>query len=137
MDEKTFKPLVDKVYLSLFAFTLGVMLALTVLLALKAPISLISLVPIDLLVLYLVVSPFFGYVKLGEDRLYIRFGIILKREIPYDKIRSAEKVRKFYSDSMLSLKTAMEHVNIRYNSFDIVSVSVVGSDSLVSFLLGL
>ena len=137
MEEKVFKPLVDKVYLSLLAFTLGVMLALTVLLALKAPISLISLVPIDLLVLYLVVSPFFGYVKLGEDRLYIRFGIILKREIPYDKIRSAEKVRKFYSDSMLSLKTAMEHVNIRYNSFDIVSVSVVGSDSLVSFLLGL
>ena len=137
MEEKVFKPLVDKVYLSLLAFTLGVMLALTVLLAFKAPISLIPLVPIDLLVLYFVVSPFFGYVKLGEDRLYIRFGIILKREIPYDKIRSAEKVRKFYSDSMLSLKTAMEHVNIRYNTFDIVSVSVVGSDSLISFLLGL
>ena len=137
MEEKVFKPLVDKVYLSLLAFTLGVMLALTVLLAFKAPISLISLVPIDLLVLYFVVSPFFGYVKLGEDRLYIRFGIILKREIPYDKIRSAEKVRKFYSDSMLSLKTAMEHVNIRYNTFDIVSVCGVGSDSLVSFLLGL
>ena len=55
----------------------------------------------------------------------------MKREIPYEKIRGAKKERKWYSDSMLSLKNSMEHVNLLYNTFDFVTISVVDSDELI------
>jgi hypothetical protein len=35
---------------------------------------------------------------------------------------------------MLSLKNALEHVNIKYNNFDIVSVSVVDNDGFIEEL---
>ena len=52
-------------------------------------------------------------------------------EIPYTSIRDVCKERKFYSDSMMSLKYTLEHVNIKYNRFDLVSVSVVENDELI------
>ena len=66
--------------------------------------------------------------------LRLRFGFFMKREIPYSKIRGVEKVRRFYSDSMLSLKNSFDHLNIKYNTFDIISISVVGSEDFVSEL---
>ena len=35
---------------------------------------------------------------------------------------------------MTSLKNALEHVNIKYNNFDVVTVSVVGNDEFISEL---
>jgi hypothetical protein len=35
---------------------------------------------------------------------------------------------------MASLKNALEHVNIKYNTFDIVSVSVVDNDGFIEEL---
>ena len=35
---------------------------------------------------------------------------------------------------MLSLKSAMEHVEIRYNSFDVTVVSVKDNDALIAEL---
>ena len=45
-----------------------------------------------------------------------------------------KKERKFYSETMLSLKSAMEHVEIRYNSFDVTVVSVKDNDALIAEL---
>jgi hypothetical protein len=58
----------------------------------------------------------------------------MKREIPYGRIRGMSLERKFYSDSMLSLKGAFEHVNIKYNRFDLISVSVRTNDALIDAL---
>ena len=85
-------------------------------------------------VLYFFVSPLFGYVELRENSMLIKYGFILKKEIPYSKIRSVTKARKFYSDSMMSLKNSFDHVNIKYNTFDVTCVSVVDNDSFINEL---
>ena len=88
----------------------------------------------DLLTLYFLISPLFGYVELREDTLFIKLGFFMKREIPYKSIRGTAKARKFYSDSMLSLKNSFEHVNIKYNRFDIMSMSVKDNDEFIKDL---
>ena len=127
---KKFSPLVDKLFWIISIPTVIFIAAMTVISAF-APVSLIITIPVDLFVIYFLVSPLFGYVELRENSVYIRFGLIMKREIPYEKIRDAVKVRKLYSDSMVSLKNSIEHVNIGYNKFDIVSVSVVKNDDFI------
>ena len=133
MDSKRFKPLVDKLYWIIIIFTSAVMIGLTVPSAF-APITLWIIVPTDVLVYYFLISPLFGYVELRANTVFIKFGFILKKEIPYKKIRGAVKERRTYSDSILALKNALEHVNIKYNTFDIVTVSVVGNDRLIEEL---
>ena len=84
-----------------------------------------------LLTAYFLISPLFGYVELREKTVFIKFGFFMKREIPYEKIRGTKKERKWYSDSMLSLKNSMEHVNLQYNTFDFVTISVVDNDEFI------
>ncbi len=129
MENKRFKPLFDKVYLSICISTALLMLAATVFCFLE-PVALAIMIPADIFVLYFLLSPTVGYVELREDSVFIKFGFIMEREISYGKIRGITKERKFYADSMLSLKNAMEHINIKYNRFDIVSVSVVNGEEL-------
>ena len=133
MKPKKFKPLFDKTYAVIW-ISLSVLMILCTVLAALEPTALFVMIPTDLFVLYFLVSPMFGYVELREEAVFIRFGLILKREIPYQKIRGITKERKFYSDSMLSLKNAMEHINIKYNTFDMISVSIVESEALVQAL---
>lgn len=125
-----FKPLVDKLYYIIMIPTAALMCALTVISAIH-PVSLLVTISVDLLVIWFFVSPLFGYVELRENSLYIKYGLILKKDIPYDKIVRIEKERRFYSESMMSLKNALEHVNIRYNRYDLTCVSVVGNDALI------
>ena len=127
---KRYKPLVDKMFYIILLTSIIPMAAMTVISAFS-PISLVVTIPVDLLVIYFIISPLFGYVELRDSTLYIKYGFIMSKEIPYAKIRGTVKARKFYSDSMLSLKNAMEHVNVRYNTFDIASVSVVGNDDFI------
>ena len=127
---KRFKPLVDKMFYIILLTSIIPMAAMTVISAFS-PISLVVTIPVDLLVIYFIISPLFGYVELRDSTLYIKYGLIMAKEIPYAKIRGTVKARKFYSDSMVSLKNAMEHVNVRYNTFDIASVSVVGNDDFI------
>ena len=56
---------------------------------------------------------------------------LLKKEIPYHKIRAIEKERGIYCNSIMSLKNALDHVNIKYNKFDVTTISVVGNDDLI------
>ena len=135
MESVRFKPLFDKLYWITLIPTAVLMAALTVMAAVDSPLTAVALaLPIDIFTFYFFVSPIFGYVELREDSVFIKFGFILKREVPYGKIRGIEKARSAISDSLLSVKSSFEHVNIKYNKFDVVSVSVVGNDAFIKEL---
>ena len=86
-----FKPLVDKLYWILFIPTNVVVVLLTVIPPFFAPQTLLVTLPILLFLNYFFISPLFGYVELREEDVLIKYGLIIKRIIPYSKIRSAEK----------------------------------------------
>ena len=134
MENRIFKPKLDKMFWIILIPTSLFLLAMTVVPTIFAPEALFIIIPIDLFVIYFLISPLLGYAELRSNTLFIKFGFILKREIPYAKIRGAEKTEKFYSDSMISLKNAIEHVNVRYNTFDVVSISVIDNDKFIEEL---
>lgn len=135
MDNKRFRPFVDKLFWIIAIPTLILLACVTALLFFyPAPVAIVVTVLVDLVTIYLLVSPLFGYVELREKSVYIRFGLILTREIPYQRIRGVVRERKWYSDSMLSLKNSFEHINIKYNTFDIATISVVDNDTFVEEL---
>ena len=136
MKNERYKPKVDKLFWWLFSITNGVLLAILVPTTIDAPSTLFINLPIFLFTNYFFISSLFGYVELREHELFIKYGFFLKRSIPYAKIRKLEKDRKFYTESILSLKNAMEHVNIRYNSFDLTAVSVTDNDALIAAIEG-
>ena len=130
---RRFRPKIDWLFWLIWVPTGVLMLVLTVIGAF-APMALVLMVLVDIFVFYFLVSSLVGYVELRERSLFIKYGFILKREIPYASIREVTKERRFYSDAMLSLKNAMEHLNIKYNRFDLTSVSVVDGDVLLAEL---
>ena len=132
MKNERYKPKVDKLFWWLFSITNGVLLAILVPTTIDAPTTLFINLPIFLFTNYFFISSLFGYIELRERELFIKYGFFLKRSIPYAKIRSLQKERKFYTDSILSLKNAMEHVNIKDNSFDVTAVSVTDNDALIA-----
>ncbi len=125
MENKRYKPYFDKLYLIITIPTFALVLATTLLTLFTGVYAFFFFVPVDIFVAFLLISPIFGYAELRESTLFIKYGLILKKEIPYDKIRGAEIKRSFYSESMLALKNSFEHINVKYNSFDVTSVSVV------------
>ncbi len=133
MPTRRFKPKFDKLYRWILVPCVIYMIVMTVI-SFVHPTMLIIIGAVNLLLVWALVTPWFGYVELREQTVLVKFGLFLKREIPYGKIRKMDKVRRWYSESMLSLKNAMEHVDIRYNSFDVVSVSVVDNDALIEAL---
>lgn len=133
MENKKFRPLFDKLFWWTLIPTAIIMIAMTVV-STFAPITLLITIPVDIFAAYFFVSPFFGYAELRERSVYIKFGFLLKKEIPYCKIRKLQKDRKFYSESIVSLKNALDHVNIRYNNYDVATVSVVDMDSFIEEL---
>ena len=130
---KKYKPLVDKLFYFIWIPTVA-LLIVTTFIAASHPLALIIMIPTDLFTFYFLVSSLVGYVELREESLFIKFGFIIKRDIPYSKIREISKERKFHSETMLSLKNAMEHVNIKYNKFDVVCVSVEDNDEFIENL---
>lgn len=134
METKKFKPLFDRIFFIICLVTLTLTVLSTVIPAIFYPRILFLMLPVDIFVLYFLISPLFGYVTLGETALFIKYGLVLKKEIPYSKIRSAEKELKAYSESMMALKNAIEHVNIKYNTFDVTTVSVADNDGFIEEL---
>ena len=133
VEKMRYKPLVDKLFFIIWIPTVLLLAAGTVISA-YAPLSLLIMIPVDIFTLFFLVSPLFGYVELRERTLFIRLGLIMKREIPYEKIRAIESERRWYTYSMLSLKCALDHLNLRYNSFDVITVSVKGNAELANAL---
>ena len=130
MENKRFKPLIDKLFLWITIPTAMLFLFLIFISVCELVALLITLSSM-LFTAYFLISPLFGYVELREKTVFIKFGFFMKREIPYEKIRGIKKERKWYSDSMLSLKNSMDHVNLQYNTFDFVTISVVDNDELI------
>ena len=128
-----YKPLVDKLFFIIWIPTVLLLAVGTVFSALE-PLSLLIMVPVDLFTLYFLFTSLFGYVELREKALFIKLGFIMKREIAYEKIRAIETERRWFTYSMLSLKCALDHVNVKYNSFDVITVSVKELDSFVKEL---
>ncbi len=133
MKVKRYKPKFDKLFFIIWVPTVLLLLVGTVIAATEL-VGLLIMIFTDLFTLYFLVSSVVGYVELGENFLFIRFGFFITREIPYAKIRSLKKERRVYSESMLALKNSLDHVDIRYNSFDVVSVSVRDNDDLIAEL---
>jgi hypothetical protein len=134
METKKYRPKIDKLYWILLLFTNAVCVPLLFIPPFFSLVTLFVTLPLFVFVNYFFVSPLFGYVELREDGFFIKYGFFLKRYIPYGKIRSVSKERKFYTESMLSLKNALDHVNIKYGSFDVTSVSVLDEDTMISEL---
>ncbi len=132
MSNKKYKPKLDKLYWILFISTNLICVGITVIPLFSDFGALIVTIPTLLFVNYFFISPLFGYVELREETLFIKYGFFLKKEIKYSKIRKIEKQRRFYSESMMSLKNAIEHVEIKYNSFDVTTVSVVDNHAFIS-----
>ena len=135
MSHVKFKPFIDKLFWSISIPTVLFLTAFTVAVSIHEPVTLFFSIPIDLFVSYFLVSPLFGYAELRESSLFIKYGFFIKKEIPYSKIRGAKKVRKWYSDSMLSLKNSLDHVNVKYNTFDMTSISVKDNDAFIEELM--
>lgn len=135
MERKKFKPLIDKLYWIISIPVLILIAAMTLVVCFfPEPVALFIIVPVDFITIYFLVSSLFGYVELRENSLYVKYGLMLKKEIPYDKIRGAAKEHKFHSESMMSLKNAFEHVNIKYNTFDVTTVSVINNCTFIKEL---
>ena len=109
----------------------AVLLAVATVISLSSLLALLILIATDLFALYFLLSSLAGYVELREESVFIKLGFIMKIDIPYEKIRGFSRQRKIYSDSTVSIKNSLEHVNIKYNKFDLVSVSVVTNDELI------
>ena len=129
-----FNPKIDKLFAIIFIPTVTLTACVTVIPSLFSLVTLWITLPTLIFVLYFLISPLFGYVELRENSVFIKYGFILKKEIPYEKIRGAFLERSFYSQSMMSLKNSFEHVNIKYNSFDVTTVSVKENQELINLL---
>ena len=130
--QKRYKPLIDRLFWITAAIAAILLIVVTVSVCFYPDAFALGVVIFtDLLTLYLILSPLFGYVELRESGVFIKFGLILKKEIPYDKIKGVSRERKCYSESILSLKNSLEHINIKYGSFDVVTVSVTDNGDLI------
>ena len=134
MENKKFKPLFDKLFW-LSWIPLSVMLIVGTVIAATAPMALIIMLATDIFTAYFLISSTVGYVELRENSVFVKCGFILKRDIPYSSIRGLTEERKIYSESMISIKNALDHVNIKYGKFDVITVSVKGSDDLIREIL--
>jgi hypothetical protein len=132
MENKRFKPKFDRLYFWITFPTALLVLGMLVLTAIERSIGgWIVTACTAVFIGYFLVSPCFGYVELREETLFVKFGFFLKREIPYKSIRGIEKKHTAIADSMLSLKNAMDHVNVKYGSFDCTSVSIMDEDAMI------
>ena len=134
METKKYRPKIDKLYWILLISTNAICAPLLFILPFFSFTTLFITLPLFVFVNYFFLSPLLGYVELRDNELFIKYGFILKRSIPYGKVRSVAKERKFYTESMLSLKNALEHVNIKYNTYDYTAVSVVDNDAFIAEL---
>ena len=130
---KKYKPLTGGLFFAIWIPTAALMIAATVIAAFS-PLALIIMIPTDIFTFYFLVTSLVGYAELREKSLFVKFGFIIKREIPYSKIRDIFKERKFHSETMLSLKNSVEHIIIKYNKFDVICVSVKNNDEFMESL---
>ena len=133
MENKRYKPLIGKMFWVIWIPTLIFLAVITIMSAAYIAALLIMLAT-DIFTAYFLVSSLVGYVELCEDSVFVKLGFFTTRAIPYNKIRDVSKEHKLYADSMVSLKNSLDHVNIKYNKFDVLSVSVTDNDELIKMI---
>lgn len=130
MKNERFSPLIDRTWFYICIPTALLLIAATVI-SLSSVGALILMIAVDAFTLYFLLAPLYSYVELREKGLFIQYGLVIKREIPYESIREIKKDNRFYAETMLSIKYAREHVEIRYGKFDVTTVSVKNNDIFV------
>ena len=130
---KKYKPKIDRLFWIIWSIVTIILVPCTII-ALSDWVSGIILILTDIFTYYFMITSLVAYVELRENTMYVKFGFILKREIPYEKIIKIEKEKKVMSYSMLSIKNSYEHYNIRYNKYDMITVSVVDNEDLIKEL---
>ena len=133
MENKRYKPLIGKTFWVIWIPTL-IFLAVVTIMSAAYISALLIMLATDIFTVYFLVSSLVGYVELREETVFVKLGFFTTREIPYNKIRDVSKEHKLYADSMLSLKNSLDHVNIKYNRFDVLSVSVTDNDELIDMI---
>lgn len=84
-----------------------------------------------LLVEVLMISSLFGYARLEETTLYIRFGFFVHKKISYHRIKSMEKKKGYFRESLFSLNTSMEYIRIEYDENKFITVSIRNSEEFI------
>lgn len=130
---KKYKPKVDKLFYILLVVINVISLAILIIpqLFYLSFESFIFSIIVILFINYFLISPLFGYIEIRETSIFIKYGIILKKEIPFNKIKKLELKKKWYSDSILALKCSIEHVDITFNGYDKTCVSVKENDIFI------
>lgn len=131
MKNKKYRPKIDKLFYCIMIPTAVIVLLPVILCGILEPGTLFITVPLLLFTAYFFVTTLFGYATLRESGLFIKYGLIMKIEIPYDKIRGIEKERRIISPSIISIKNALDHVNIKFNTFDVTTLSLKDSDEFI------
>jgi hypothetical protein len=133
MEIKRYKPAIDKLFYAIWIPTSILMITATVISFYELG-AFILMLAVDVFTFYFMISSLVGYVELRMNSVFVKFGFIIKREIPYDKIRKIAKERKIMSNTYLSLKNSLDHVSIKYNKYDEIVVSVINNDDLIKEL---
>ncbi len=128
-----YRPKIDKFFWWMLVIVNAVCLSLLVI-SIFDPISFFCTVPIALFCNYFFISPLFGYAELREDHIFIKYGLILKKSIPYKRLRSVEIKRGIISEAVIDLKLSLEHIVIKYNTFDFTIISVKENQFLIEEL---
>ena len=130
---KKYKPKVDKLFYIMLVVINVISLAILIIpqLFYLSFESFIFSIIVILFINYFLISPLFGYIEIRETSIFIKYGIILKKEIPFNKIKKLELKKKWYSDSIFALKCSIEHVDITFNSYDKTCVSVKENDIFI------
>ena len=133
MENQRYKPLIGKMFWVIWIPTL-IFLAVVTIMSAAYIAALLIMIVTDIFTVYFLVSSLVGYVELREESVFVKLGFFTTREISYNKIRDVSKEHKLYADSMVSLKNSLDHVNIKYNRFDVLSVSVTDNDELIDMI---
>lgn len=130
-----FKPLVDKYFYTPIILVLILFIAPIMVGIVCKQIDQIIITSLLFIVIgVLLISPLFGYVKIEDDHIFIKYGLFFKRKIFYTNITEITKERKFYATSLISHKTALDHVFIKYNKYDDTCISIKNMDVFIALV---
>lgn len=130
-----FKPHVDKYFYIPIIFVLILFIAPFLVAIVCRQIDQIIVTSLLFVVIsVLLISPLFGYVKIENDYIFIKYGLFFRRKILYTNIVEITKEHKYYATSLISHKTSLDHVFIKYNNYSDTCVSVKDMDVFIALI---
>ena len=130
-----FKPYIDKYFYVPIIFVLILFIApITVGIICRQADQIIVTSVLFVVIGVLLTSPLFGYVKIEEDHIFIKYGLFYKRKILYTSIKEISKEHKYYATSLFSHKTSLDHVFIKFDEANDTCVSVKNMDVFIALV---